>query len=482
MAELDLGTIKARSLRGIVALVTRTFVLQVVAFGATFLLTVFLAPQVFGIFYVVSAVIAFLTYFSDVGLAAALIQKKEMPNDEDLATTFTIQQILVGSVSIIAVAASPWVVRLYGLDHNGAMLLYALIGSFFLSSLKTIPSILLERRLEFGRLVIPQIAETVGFYVIAVVLAWMGWGVAAFTWAVVVRALVGVILMYIVSPWRIRLGISRPVASKLLKFGVPFQLNSILALLKDDLMTMFLGKTLGFAGIGYIGWAKKWAEAPLRLIMDSMIRVTFPAFSRLQGSKELLGKAIDRALFGLAAAILPISVVMFFFMHQVVGLIPKYGKWEPAILSFYLFTLSSAVAAFSTPLTNALNAIGKIKTTLVLMIFWTVGTWVSNLVLIRFFGFNGVAMTAVLLSLSVIAVVRLISPYASFSIVRSIRWPVTAAVLQAVLYAVVVPRLDPSPALLAAEAVAGLAVFTVVLWATERNRIIEIAGTFRKAA
>ena len=39
-------------------------------------LTIFLTPAVFGLFYVVSAIVAFLGYFSDVGRSAALIQKK----------------------------------------------------------------------------------------------------------------------------------------------------------------------------------------------------------------------------------------------------------------------------------------------------------------------------------------------------------------------------------------------------------------------
>ena len=92
---------------------------------------------------------------------------------------------------------------------------------FFLSSLKTIPSILLERKLDFQKLIIPQVAETVGFYAVAVILAWYGWGVSSFTWAVLVRGFIGLILMYAISPWRISIGFSRGVAKKLLRFGVP---------------------------------------------------------------------------------------------------------------------------------------------------------------------------------------------------------------------------------------------------------------------
>ena len=128
--------------------------------------------------FVVTAVIAFLTYFSDVGLAAALIQKKENISEEDLRTTFTIQQGLVISISLIALISSSFVKDFYKLDSDGVFLFQALVISFFLSSLKTIPSIILERELKFEKLVIPQIAETLVFNVIAVFMAMQGFGVA----------------------------------------------------------------------------------------------------------------------------------------------------------------------------------------------------------------------------------------------------------------------------------------------------------------
>ena len=71
-------------------------------------------------------------------------------------------------------------------------------------------------------------------------------------------------------------------------------MHSFLALVKDDLLTVFLGKVLPFTEVGYIGWAKKWAEVPLRLVMDSVVRVTFPTFSRIQESKETLSRAIEK--------------------------------------------------------------------------------------------------------------------------------------------------------------------------------------------
>src|SRR5438046_6422720 len=107
MEEIDIALIKKKSLSGILALTSRTFILQIIAFGATFRLTVFLNPATFGIFFVVSAIISFLSYFSDIGLAAALIQKKERLTDQDLSTTFTIQQLLVLPLSVVAFILAP---------------------------------------------------------------------------------------------------------------------------------------------------------------------------------------------------------------------------------------------------------------------------------------------------------------------------------------------------------------------------------------
>ncbi|KKW11456.1 MAG: Polysaccharide biosynthesis protein [Microgenomates group bacterium GW2011_GWC1_49_7] len=479
MEDIDIALIKKRSLTGVVALTSRTFLLQVIAFVATFLLTIFLSPQIFGVFYVVSAIISFLGYFADIGLAAALIQKKEELTREDLSTTFTIQQILVGSGVVLAMVFSSAVADFYHLDSSGLWLLRALVVSFFLSSLKTIPSILLERKLAFNKLIIPQILETLGFYIVAVWLAWGGYGIVSFTWAVLTRAVIGLVAMYIVSPWRISLRLSADVAKKLMKFGVPFQLNGFIALLKDDLLTVFLGKILPFAEVGYIGWAKKWAEVPLRLIMDSVIRVTFPAFSRLQASREHLRAAIEKTLFGLSATIFPISVGLLFFVQPLIGIIPKYGKWEPAIASFYLLTVTAIFAGLTTPLTNALNAIGKIRVTLGLMVMWTVLTWALTLAFVQLFGFNGVAMAFLAVSTTIVIVVQLVKREVQFSFSKSVLASAIAATAQGALYFGVLRVVPHSLVWLILAGVSGVILYAGLLWMLEKKRITDTIASFR---
>ncbi len=435
MEEIDIEAVTKRSIRGVFALVSRTFAIQVIGLIANLLLTIFLSPSVFGVFFVVSAAIAFLSYFSDIGLAAALIQKKEPITEEELKTTFTIQQILVISVVIIALLLSGLVKDFYHLDSDGLLLFQVLIISFFLSSLKTIPSILMERELRFEKLVIPQIVENLFFNVVAVVLAANGFGVASFTFAVLARGISGVIAIYIINPWRIGLGFQKNAAKKLLSFGIPFQTNSFLALIKDDLLIAYLGKVLPLAQVGYIGFAQKWAFVPLRLIMDNVIRITFPSFSRLQEDKNVLRKAVEKSIFAACFLIFPSLMGLVVLSPYFIHIIPKYIKWEPAVLSLAFFAVNAAFSSVSTPLTNALSAIGKIKVTLYLMVFWTIATWALTPLFIVWFGFNGVAYASALIASSVVIVIYIVKRFMEFSVLRVVLNPLIAtAIMGTVVY------------------------------------------------
>ena len=190
-AEINLETVKGRTIKGIVALTQQYFVVYLITIVAYFFLGKFLNPVLFGVFGVVSAIINFLMYFSDVGLAASLIEKKEQITQEDLKTTFTIQQILVFSLVIIVVLGTSLIKKFYNLDQSSIYLLYALCFSFLMSSLKSIPSVLLERHLKFEIIALSAIIETLVYNISLVLLAWKGFGIYSFTFSVIARGIIG---------------------------------------------------------------------------------------------------------------------------------------------------------------------------------------------------------------------------------------------------------------------------------------------------
>ena len=426
---MTLQTVKQRAVRGVLALTGRTFFLQAVSFVSIFLLTIFLEPAQFGIFFLVSAVINFFTYFSDVGLAAALIQKKGEVTQEELRTTFTIQQSLVLVLLLLVFFLTPVFQGWYSFSQESVLLLWALGFSFFLSSLKTVPSVLLERRLDFNRLVIPQIVETLLFNIVVVYLAWRGFGITSFTIAVLVRGFSGLIMIYILQPWMPGFAFARNPLRRLLRFGLPYQANTFLAVVKDDGITMALGGILGPAGIGLLGWAQKWAFAPLRFFMDQVIKVTFPAFSRMQDDPEELSRAVSKSILFVSFFVFPSLVGLILVAPLLIEVIPKYEKWQPAILALSLYGISSAWAAVTTPLTNLLNAIGRITTTLRLMIMWTTLTWIFVPVLAMIYGINGAAAGAAIVGTSSAIAIFIVRRYVRFDLIGSVAKPILATLL-----------------------------------------------------
>lgn len=418
----EIEQIKKKSVKGVLSFFVRTLILQGVGLASAFVLSAFLSPEDFGIFGIVTQIIALLVFFSDIGLAASLIQKKNEPTQDDYKTAFTIQMLLAWIIFFIVLA----IIKLGFLDvkigNDGILVLLALAISFPLATFKTIPSIILERKLDFNKLVVPQIFEQIVFNSILIVMAWNGYGVASYFYAIIFRSIIGLIVMQILQPWRPKLKINKESLKGLLGFGVKFQLNDFLARIKDQLYFLALGAFLPLKDFGYLQWSKNWSMYPYNLTVQNVMSITFPTFSRLQNHKDLLKRAIEKSIYFIALFIFPILIGMSVFIYPLTELIDKYTKWQPAIFSFVLFSLSVAWSAISTPLINSLNAIGKINQTLKLMVMWTVLTWVLTPILVWKFAFNGVAIAAFLISFTSVFSVFMTKKYIAVEIMKNI-WP-----------------------------------------------------------
>lgn len=410
---IDLSTVKKKSIQGAISYFIRTLFLNGIGIVSAFILSAYFKPEDFGLYGFVIQIIGLLVFFSDVGLAAALIQKKSEPTINDYRTTFTIQQILSWSIVVIVLIITqiPFISQKIG--TTGMWILLSLAISFPLASLKTIPSVILERELLFSKLVIPQIFEQIVFHTILIVLAISGSNAIAYAYAILARSIIGVCIIYFIQRWKIGFAFDINSFKTLFGFGFRFQLNDFLARIKDQLFYVMLGAVMPLNQFGYIQWAKNWSLYPYNLTVQNVMSITFPTFSRLQHDHLALRKAIETSLFFITLTIFPILVGMCVFVTPFINLFPVYDDWKPAVWSLIFFTLSIAWSAISSPLTNTLNAIGEIDKSLKLMIIWTTLTWVITPIALYFFGFNGVAISALIISftsyLSVIYVKRVVN-------------------------------------------------------------------------
>lgn len=464
--------LKKKTVSGAFSYMARTIVLYSIGLAASAVLGAYLTVQEFGIYGVVTQIIGLLTFFSDIGLGSALIQKKDDPTKTEYRTVFTVQQALSWLIFLITLAIFFSGVMEPKIGRSGAYVLLALGLSFPLASLKTIPSVILERRLDFSRLVFPQVVEQLVYSGLLIFFAMNGYGVGSYTVAILARSIIGVVVMYIIQRWSIGLAWDKKALREMLGTGVKFQVNDFLARIKDQLFYLVLGLYLPLNQFGYISFAKQWSLMPYQLTVQNVIAITFPTYSRLQHDKGLLKKAIEKTLFFISLLIFPMLVGMCLLVIPLTELIVKYQKWQPALLTFALFTLSIAWSAISTPLTNTLSAVGKIDQTLKLMVMWTILTWILTPIGIYFFGFNGVAIAAMAISFTSVLPIYYVKKIVDIQVWDQLWRQLLAAAVMAGVGVGLLPLMNTSFVMVAVGGVAMSLTYAVIMAAVGHQKVL----------
>ncbi|MET0592095.1 MAG: oligosaccharide flippase family protein [Polyangiaceae bacterium] len=376
--DLSVGAVddlKRRARWGVVILAGRTVLVQLTVLGGQVALARLLDPRDFGVYAIVQFALSFFVLFGDAGLGGGLIQQKTEPSERELSSVFWFQVLM--ALAVIAVVftvagLAPLVWK--ELPEVGPWLLRALSLQLMLTALRVVPCILMERELQFGKLATLDLALSATFYIAAVGLAWRGWGVWSLILAVVAQGGVGLIVAYILRPFRPMAALDRQFLRGVLRFGVPFQLNYAVGFINGAVTPLYAGAKLGAHSLGLLGWAQNTAYFPLKLV-EIVGRVAFPLYSRLQNDKRLLGESFGRSV-QLCASFTAFFVALFLGMGEKVITIVFSEKWMPALVPLYIYSCAIAVG-FLTPLVVAvLESTGRPRLALRLSLCWTALNWV----------------------------------------------------------------------------------------------------------
>ena len=374
--SVDVDGLRRRARWGVAALVVRTVALQIIVFGGGIILARLLDPRDFGVFAIVQFALAFFSFFGEVGLGAALIQKDSEPSPRELSSVFFFQIcVALTVVGVVAVAADGISLLWQDLPEGTAWLLRALSMCLMITCLRVGPSILMERNLQFGRLASIEVTESVSFYIMAVTLALLGNGIWSLVGGSLTQAAAGMLLAFVLRPWRPILAFDFRLLGPIIRFGVPFQLKTIVGFINSAVTPLYGGAVLGARAVGFITWAQSTAYFPLKLV-EAMARVSFPLFSRLQGEGKLLAQSLERS-------IKVCGIFTMFAVGLVMGLGPNIitviytDKWMPALPLLYIYAGSIAIGFLSPLVASALDATGRPKIFMYLALCWTVINWIA---------------------------------------------------------------------------------------------------------
>lgn len=393
----NIQTLKGRTLSGLGTLFRRQILVKGIFFLGNIVLARLLVPQAFGTYAIVAFIVQFFGTFGDIGLGASLIQKQGELKEAELCSIFWVQIVTVFCIALGLIFASPLALRLFpSLPAHGVHLIRFMALSFFLTALKSIPTILLERELDFDRIAKVEILEAVSFQGGAIWFASLAWNEWSFIFAALLRAMVGVAAIYLVSPWRPRFRFDMAAMIELIRFGLPYQLNVTLGFVKDAVTPVFVGSWIGTAAVGYLNWGRLLAFSPL-MISESFGRVAFPVFSRIQQDRSLLGAAVEKSIRSMTTLMFPLTAVMMALVLPIIRIIFT-EAWLPGLPAFLFYCTSPLIIGLVLPMYSAIVSLGRSEIILkmtVLLIFLEWGLGVPFTIV---FGFTGISMNQPIIS------------------------------------------------------------------------------------
>jgi PST family polysaccharide transporter len=476
LIDPDSSQIGWRARRGVMYLLLRYGGVQLTGLAANIALSRLLLPNDYGIYAITLFVLVMMTFLSDFGFGPALLQKRASVSDTDLGTVFTTQQVALGGLVVAVFLTAPWLSDLYHLGPSGVWFFRAIALGGLLASLKTVPTIVLERQLLYGRLTVIDVVEVVLFQGTAVLLAAFHYGAWSFVWAVIVSKAVGCVLCYALSGWRPLIKFSRSAFLGLWSFAAPFQLTWVTYLLRDYMIPILGGLLVPITEVGYLNWALAIASVPGQMA-QIVGRVSFPSFSRLQSDPQRLRHAIETSIRALFLVAVPLQLALFSLAPWLISVVFT-ARWAPALFPLYLLCIHWTGANLTSPLVAALNAIGKPRTALLLNAGWTASTIGLAALLTYWIGYVGIALAyAVTMVGAATVAVLLVKRSIGIHLWPQVRLPAGAALLVALVGSIAV-RLIPAslPALLLVGIAMGVGYWALIFIA-EGPRLRTDIGT-----
>ncbi|MBR4919277.1 MAG: lipopolysaccharide biosynthesis protein [Bacteroidales bacterium] len=327
-----------------------------ISFISNIVLARLLMPDDFGCIGMLYVFIAISGIFVSGGLGQALIQKKE-PTHIDYTTVFYWNLVMSVIFYLILFFCAPAIARFYDIpllkDVLRVQSIVLLIQSFAIVQANQ-----LQKQLRFKELSTRNIVSALAGMTVAIIMAFLGYGVWSLVASTLITALVSVALLWKMSTWRPTLEFSFQSLKELFSFGGLMLLSSLVETIYTNLQSLIIGKFYSAKDLGYFTQAKKLEEVPTNSLSAIVNEVSFPVFSALQDDKEKLLAGVRKNVKAITYLNFPLMVLLMVIAQPLIVFL--YGaKWSQAAPFFQILCVSSMIYTLNTLNTNVIKSLGK---------------------------------------------------------------------------------------------------------------------------
>lgn len=333
---------KARS--GAIWFVLAYGISKLATFATNLVLARLLLPDDFGLFALVSLIIAAIAAINIVGVSAALIAR-QATDERTVNGAFWLNLTMGGVLSLLQIAVAPVIAYIYHQPLVVALLAVASLTTL-IAPLGATHAALLARDLAFKRSVLPQVTLSVLNALFAIGLAFLGAGVWSFVLPALASNMVIVVLNWRLCPWRPAWRLDRDRWRGLLNFGGALILTQLLTFLNMNLDFMLIGAVLGVYALGFYSFAFNLAFLSISAVNYVVEGVVYPAFSRLRAEPEQLARTFFTVTRWISLGVFPFLLTQAALANDLIPVL--FGeKWHASIPVFQCILIYSVFGALA---------------------------------------------------------------------------------------------------------------------------------------
>lgn len=297
-----------------------------------------LTPSEFGLIGLALIIVSFSDIFNDMGFGPAVTQKKDL-SKTDYSTAF-FGSVLFGVIIVGVVQLFAHQLSLFFKNPDLETVLRVISVVILLNGIKAVPLGYMYREMQFRLLSLIQISSyVIGYGLVGIVLAYLGFGVWALVIAVIAHTSLSLILYLLLSHQKASLKFDWQSFKSLLHFGGGYSLSKIFSFAANKGDRVLVGRVLGVESLGHYERGFQVVRHATGLFGEIIDKVLFSPFARKQDDRKRVGEIYLELSYLLAIIFFPFSGFVALNAESIVNILLG-SQWHQTVQLVQILSIS----------------------------------------------------------------------------------------------------------------------------------------------
>jgi len=350
-------TLKERAIRG----AKWAMIDNIMNLGGSFIISLVLArlltPEDYGLIGMINVFIVLSTVFTSSGFGQSLIRTNDA-TQKDYSTIFVFNIIVCISAYILLFVSAPYIANFfYQPMLSDVLRIFGLV--VIINGFSLVQTAIRIKELNYKIQAKISIFGTITSGIIAIIMAWKGFGVWSLVAQQLIKSFVSTSLFWLTSKWRPILSFSKDHFKKHWNFSVSLLKMDLIIVIFDNLYSLVIGKFYSAALLGQFSRAKQFTD----LSSSSIYRVlsngiSYPVLCKVSDNFDELKRLFQKFM---RLIVFVSSTSTFFFVAVSDSFIPFVigDQWIIAIKFVKIISISAFLFPINTYNLSIAKVLGK---------------------------------------------------------------------------------------------------------------------------